>query len=97
MARVDPEALAVMAAMVLVPLLPAMEEAAARVDRHLLLVPQEHLPLAVLAGQGELQALGVPEPRQLQAPPQVLTAAVAAAGLVLFHLTKMVAWGLQFR
>ena len=93
-ARVDPEALVVMAVTVLVPVVPAVAAAAARVDRHPPLAQREHLPLAVLAVQGGLQALVVLEPRQLQAPPKALTAAVAALDLVVLHHTGLVPWGL---
>ena len=79
-------ALEKMAATVLVPLIPAKAAAAARVDRHPLLVQREHLPLAVMAAQGELQALVALEPRQLQAPLPVLMAVAVAVVLVVFLL-----------
>jgi len=92
-ARVDPAALAVMAVTVLVPVLPALVAAAARVVRPLLLAQQEHLPLAVLVAQGGLQALEVPEVQFLYPLPSVQTAAAAAAGLIL----KLVLRVLPFR
>ena len=88
-ARVDPAALAVMAVTVLVPLLPAAAAAAAREDRRLLLAQREQLLLAAPVVQGELQALGALEVRQLQAPLPVLMEAAAVVGLVLLHPTDL--------
>ena len=60
-ARVDPAALAKMAATVLLPLVPAAAAAAVPVDQRLLLAQTEQPALAVLVVQGGLQALGVLE------------------------------------
>jgi hypothetical protein len=82
-ARVALAALAVLAEIHTLLLVRVLAAAAVRVDRRLLLVRQEHLPLAALAAQGELQAPGVPEPRCLYAPLRVQTAAAAVADLVV--------------
>jgi hypothetical protein len=95
--QVDPAVLAVMAETGLVPLVPALEVAEARVDRHPPLAQREHLPLAALAVRGELQALGVLELHRLYPPLPVLVAAVAAERLVLLRPTTVAALGLQFR
>lgn len=57
----DPAALAVMAVMSLVTPLLAAAVVVARADRHPLLAQREHFAMAVLAGQGGLQALGALE------------------------------------
>jgi len=77
----------------LVPLAQALEAAAARVDRRLLLVRREHLLLAALVVQGELQALGVPEVQFLYLLPPVLAAAAVVEGLIF----KLVLGVLEFR
>ena len=94
-ARVDPAALAVMAATVLLPLIPAVEAVAARVDRRLPLVRQEQFPLAVLAGQGELWALGALEAQQAPKLASASKAAAVAAGLVLYPPITMVVGVIQ--
>lgn len=93
----DLGALAVMVGpRILAALTAAWAAAAARVDRHLLLAPQEQAVLAALAGQGGLQALGVREPRHLHTQ---LMALAAAAVVVVLQVadTSMAVMVAQFR
>lgn len=92
----DPAALAKMVVTIIAALQAPAAAAAARADRRLPLVRQEQFPLAVLAAQGELQALGVLELQRVHLQPLALTAAAAAVGLVPL-LTPSERLGVQFR